>query len=171
MFAETAKPLFIGSIPIAASNLLNNWETFTTQRRAYCSTKCSKPLPIIFGPFSAQSARTWCISHRRQTEVWLFVDRQSCCKCDRALNPLAQAHAAANCCQFGNGFTSPWIAAVFALLQTDALRSGARTWEPSEYVNARALPPAWRGPRRPLPCGRPGVAQIIKSESRNLAAL
>jgi hypothetical protein len=29
-FAKTAKPLFIGSIPIAASNLFNNLETFTS---------------------------------------------------------------------------------------------------------------------------------------------
>jgi hypothetical protein len=33
----SAKPLFIGSIPIAASNLLNNLETLHCYRKAYSS--------------------------------------------------------------------------------------------------------------------------------------
>ena len=41
---RTAKPLFIGSIPIAASNLLNNLETLHGLVKSYCSKKCSKSL-------------------------------------------------------------------------------------------------------------------------------
>ena len=37
---RSAKPLFIGSIPIAASNLLNNLETLTSSvKRSNCSLK------------------------------------------------------------------------------------------------------------------------------------